>query len=106
MMAQAERSKVLQRLHASAQRALRGQTPSHLVAYSFDADPTRAVLHLKAHFSSAPTQDEVEMLQVVETEILADFEDEFEARTEIDIVPARTTPVLLRGGVAFRRHQT
>jgi hypothetical protein len=45
------------------------------------------------------------MLQVVETEILADFEDEFEAQTEVEVVPAHTTPVLLRGSVVFRRHR-
>jgi hypothetical protein len=106
MTARADRSKLLERLHASAQRALRGQTPSRLVAYSVNVDPTRPVLHLKAHLSSAPTEDEVEMLQVVETEILADFEDEFEAQTEIEVVPAQSTPVLLRGGVVFRRHRT
>ncbi len=106
MMARAERSVVLERLHASAQRALRGQTPSRLVAYSVDVDPTRPILHLKAHFSSTPTEDEIEMLQGVETEILADFEDEFETQTEIEVVPAHSTAVLLGGGVVFRRHRT
>ncbi|QYU68385.1 hypothetical protein J4558_26880 [Leptolyngbya sp. 15MV] len=105
MMAQAEKSVVLERLHASAQRALRSQTPARLVAYSVDVDPAQPVLHLKAHFSSAPTEDEIEMLQGVETEILADFEDEFETQTEVDVVPAHTTPGLLRGGVVFRRHR-
>lgn len=106
MTARADRAKLLERLHASAQRALRGQTPSRLVAYSVDVDPTRPLLHLKAHFSRAPTKDEVEMLQGIETEILADFEDEFEAQTEVEVVPAHSTAVLLRGGVVFRRHST
>jgi len=105
MMAHAERSMVLERLHASAQRALRGQTPLHLIAYSVDVDPSRPVLYLKAQFSSTPTDDEVEMLQGVEAEILADFEDDFETQTEVEVVPAHTKPVMLRGAVVFTRHR-
>jgi hypothetical protein len=106
MRAHAERSVLLERLQASAQRALRGQTPSHLVAYSVDVDPTWPVLYLKAHFSSTPTEDEIEVLQGGETEILADFEDDFETQTEVEVVPAHTKPVMLRGGVVFMRHPT
>ena len=45
----------------------------------------------------------MEAIQHVETEIVADFLDEFDTRTEIKLVQPYVEPVLLPGGVAYRR---
>lgn len=63
----------------STQRALRGQTPSTLRAYSFEIDRERKLIRLRAHFAEPPSEDDLEAISIVETEIEidADFLDHF-----------------------------
>jgi len=57
----------------SATRALRGQTPVGLRAYSFAIDLEIREILLRAHFDAPPSEDDLEDISVVETEIDADF---------------------------------
>lgn len=87
---------------SSAQRALSGQTPPELLAYSFAVDREQQVIHLKAHFSQPPSEDAVENIEIAETEIFSDFPDHFDAETEMEVVPAGQEPVPLSGGFVWR----
>lgn len=95
--------KILHEISISARRALRGRRLPNLVAYSFDFDDARQRVCLKAHFSPIPSTDEIEEIQVAETEILADFGPEIRTETEIEIVQDHFRPKLLVGGVAFAK---
>ncbi len=85
----------------SAQRALRGQTPDTLRAYSFEIDPERKVIRLRAHFADAPSEDDLEAISVIETEIDADFIDDFERQTDTEIVSPGSSLSLLPSGIAY-----
>ena len=87
----------------SVQRALEGQTPSTLRAYSFAIDHGSRRLLLRAHFEEVPSEDALEDISVVETEIDADFPDDFEGETDIEIVPPGQSLSFLPGGIAYLR---
>jgi hypothetical protein len=88
---------------ASAKRALRGQTPASLREYSFSYDPVSKKILLKAETERTPTEQELDDLQVAESEIHADFWDAAEVKTAIEIVPPGAALNPLPGGVIFRR---
>ena len=95
--------KNLRALCFSAMRALQGQTPDSLRAYSFDIDLERRLIRLRAHFAEPPSEDDLEAISIIETEIDADFLDHFEGETDIEVVAPRKTLSLLPGGVAYLR---
>jgi hypothetical protein len=91
----------------SAERALRGQTPDNLRAYSVAIDPTAREIVLRAHFYAPPSEQDLEDMSVAETEVDADFWNQFtNTRTEVDIAPLGTAPQFLPGGVVFNRDET
>ena len=94
---------VLRSLCFSAQRALEGQTPEMLRAYSFGIDPDNKLIRLRAHFAQPPSEDDLETISIIETEIDADFLDHFEAETEIEVAAPGAAMAFLSGGVAFLR---
>ncbi len=93
----------LKNLCFSAKRALREQTPETLRAYSFEIDPEKKLIRLRAHFAQPPSEDDLEAISVVETEIDADFLDDFEGETGVKIVAPGMPLSFLSGGVAYLR---
>lgn len=87
----------------SARRALQGQTPDTLRAYSFEIDSEKKVLRLRAHFAEPPSEDDLEAISIIETEIDADFLDRFEGETDTEVVAPGKSLSLLPGGVAYLR---
>jgi hypothetical protein len=90
-------------VRGSAKRALRNQTPTRLRAYSFAVDGARKRIRLRAHFAEAPSENDLEVIGIVETEIDADFLDHFEGETDIEVVAPGTPLSFLPGGVAYLR---
>lgn len=98
-------SSELEAIHASARRALRGQTPASLREYSFSHDPASRKILLKVETARALTKEEIDDIQVAETEIHADFWDAREVETVIVVVPPGAPLNPLPGGVVFRRDE-
>ena len=98
-----EDERLLRLVCGSAKRALRGQTPATLRACSFAVDNGNKRILLRAHFGENPTEDDLEAISIVETEIDADFLDNFEAETDTEVVVADAMPSFLPGGVAYLR---
>ena len=93
----------LQLVCGSAKRALQGQTPATLRAYSFSIDSDNKRIFLRAHFAEIPSEDDLETISIVETEIDADFLDYFEGETDTEVVAPGTAPSFLPGGIAYLR---
>ena len=87
----------------SAKRALRGQTPKTLRGYSFDVDLAKSLVLLRVHFGDVPSEDDLEQIAVVETEIDADFLDDFEIQSDTEIVVPGEPLSFLAGGIAYLR---
>ena len=98
-----DNERLLKRLCWSAQRALEGQTPSTLRAYSFEIDHSRKRVLLRAHFGDQPSDDDLEAIGFIETEIDADFFDDFEGETDTEIVSPEQRLSFLPGGIAYLR---
>ena len=94
---------ILKSLCFSATRALEGQTPETLRAYSFEIDPGKKLIRLRANFGENPSEDDLEAISIVETEIDADFLDHFEGETDIEVIALGESPSFLSGGVAYLR---
>jgi hypothetical protein len=90
-------------LSGSIRRALSGQTPDALCAYSFAFDADRRKILLKAHFDRTPSDVDCEDISVVETEVFSDFPDYPDISTEIELLRPGTAPSLLPGGIAYLR---
>lgn len=95
--------RLLRLVCGSVKRALYSQTPATLRAYSFAVDNHNKRILLRAHFGEKPSEDDLEAISIIETEIDADFLDQFEAETDTEVVATGTTPSLLSGGVAYLR---
>ena len=95
--------KTLKSVCFSARRALHSQTPDTLRAYSFEIDPERKVIKLRAHFGESPSDDDLDVISIIETEIDADFLDHFEGETDTEVVAPGQSMSLLSGGVAYFR---
>jgi hypothetical protein len=87
----------------SAMRALRNQTPTGLRAYSFAVDGERRRIRLRAHFAETPSENDLEAVSIIETEIDADFLDHFEGETDIEVVAPGAPLSFLSGGIAYLR---
>jgi hypothetical protein len=98
-----ENESLLHRVCVFAKRALGGQTPASLRAYSFTIDKGRKIIRLRAHFAEPPSEDDLEDISIVETEIDADFLDEFVGETDVEISPVGTPLSFLSGGIAYLR---
>lgn len=90
---------------ASARRALLGQTPSPLRAYSFALNEDAKQVTFKAEVERELTEEERENLAVAETEVYADgiFGDATEIETVVEVVPLGRPLHPLPGGVAYLR---
>ena len=88
-----------------AQRALSGRTPGGLRAYSFQVDPAKRTIVLRAHLDAHPSADDLEEISVVESEIMADFAiDAVETiTTDIEVVPVGWALSFLSAGIAWLR---
>ena len=95
--------RLLRSVCGSAKRALGGQTPSTLRAYSFAIDHERKRILLRAHFGEEPSEDDLEAISIVETEIDADFLDHFEGETDTEVVAPGRSLSPLPGGIASLR---
>jgi hypothetical protein len=98
-----EDKRLLRLVCGSVKRALSGQTPASLRAYSFAIDNDNKRILLRAHFGENPSEDDLEVISIIETEIDADFLDHFEGETDTEVVAPGTTPSFLTGGVAYLR---
>ena len=99
-----ETERLLKLVCGSAKRALHSQTPSTLRAYSFSINHGDKRILLRAHFGESPSEDDLEAISIVETEIDADFLDHFEAETETEVVAPKESLSFLPGGVAYLRN--
>ncbi|WP_419897423.1 hypothetical protein [Roseomonas sp. USHLN139] len=87
-------------LRWSAEHALE-YPPGDLLAYSCAVVPGSRRALLKAHFSRAPSEEAVDAIQAVESEVAAYMPDDFEIETEVEVVPAGAAPRLLPA-IAFQ----
>ena len=95
--------RVMRLVCGSVKRALEGQTPGSLRAYSFAVDQESRVINLKAHFAQPPSEDDLEAISIVETEVDADFLDHLLGVTSIEVAGPGSALSLLPGGVAYLR---
>lgn len=58
---------------------------------------------MRAHFETEPSEDDLDSISCVETEIDADFLDKFEGETDVEVVPLDATPTFLSDGIAYLR---
>jgi len=86
-----------------AKRALGGQTPTNLRAYSFAIDYKEGRILLRAHFANPPSEDDLEDISIVETEIDGDFLDRFVGETDVEIARPGQPLSFLSGGIAYLR---
>ena len=98
-----ENERLLKLVCGSAKRALHGQTPNTLRAYSFSIDHGAKRILLRAHFGENPSEDDLEAISIVETEIDADFLDHFEGETDTEVVAPGKSLSFLPGGIAYLR---
>lgn len=101
LAAMTQYKRLLQLVCGSAKRALRSQVPATLRAYSFAVDIKNKQILLRAHFCEKPSEDDLDLMSVVETKIDADFLDHFEGRTEIEVFAPNKAPSFLSGGIAY-----
>jgi len=85
----------------SAEHALE-DAPAALVAYSCAVLPGTRQARLKAHFDAQPSEDDIDAIQAVESEVMAYLPEDFDVETEIEIVPAGRAPACLPA-IAYRR---
>lgn len=86
-----------------AQRALGGQTPDILRQYSFSYNEYNKTIIFKAEVERELTEDERECLDIVETEIQADFPDNTMVKTVISVIKIENELQPLSGGIAYHR---
>ena len=98
-----ENERLLKLVCGSAKRALHSQTPSTLRAYSLAIDFATKRILLQAHFGESPSEDDLDAISIIETEIDADFLDHFEGETDTEIVAPGNSLSFLSGGVAYLR---
>lgn len=98
-----ENERLLKLVCGSAKRALHSQTPRTLRAYSFAIDHEMKRILLRAHFAETPSEDDLEAISIVETEIDADFLDHFEGETDTEVAGPGRELSLLSGGAAYLR---
>ena len=98
-----EKERLAKAICGSAKRALQGQTPTTLRAYSFSLDIPAKRIYLRAHFSEEPSEDDLEAISIIETEIDADFLDHFEGETDTEVVAPGRSLSFLPGGIAYLR---
>jgi len=95
-----DREELTGRIAASARRALQGQMPASLREYSFSFDRAAKHIMFKAEVEPALTEDD---LLAAESEVYADFADDTQVETSIEVVPADLPLRPLPGGVVFLR---
>ena len=98
-----ENQRLLKLVCGSAKRALYSQTPANLRAYSFSINKNIKRILLRAHFDESPSEDDLEVMSIVETEIDADFLDHFEGETDIEVAAIGKGLSFLPGGIAYLR---
>jgi hypothetical protein len=98
-----ENERLVRLVCASARRALLGQTPATLRAYSFAIDHEQKQIRLRAHFAEEPSEDDLDAISIIETEIDADFLDHFEGDTDTEIAAPGIKLSFLSGGIAYLR---
>ncbi len=98
-----ENERLLKLVCGSAKRALHSQTPCTLRACSFSIGHGAKRILLRAHFNESPSEDDLEAISVVETEINADFLDHFEGETDTEVVAPGESLSFLPGGIAYLR---
>ena len=98
-----ENERLLKLVCGSAKRALYSQTPNTLRAYSFTINHDTKHILLRAHFGESPSEDDLEAISIIETEIDADFLDHFEGNTDIEIAAPGKSLSFLPGGIAYLR---
>jgi len=98
-----DREELTGRIAASARRALQGQMPASLREYSFSFDRAAKHIMFKAEVEPALTEDERDDLLAAESEVYADFADDTQVETSIEVVPADLPLRPLPGGVVFLR---
>ena len=103
LAAMTQDEQLVQLVCGSAKRALRGQTPAILRAYSFEIDNKNRKIFLRAHFAEKPSEDDLNLISIIETEIDADFLDHFDGETDIEVVAPNENLSFLSGGVAYLR---
>ncbi|MBO1077539.1 hypothetical protein [Roseomonas haemaphysalidis] len=68
-----------------------------------EVDIPRQLLRLRAHFAVPPSEDNLEDMFCVETDIFSDYVDDTFIETEIEVLAPGAEPNFLPGGVAYRR---
>ena len=88
-------------LRWSAEHALE-YPPAELLALSCAVRPGSRQGVLKAHFAAAPSEDAIDEIQAVESEVAAYLPEDFEIETEIEVVAPGAAPALL-AAIAYRK---
>ena len=89
-------------LRLSAQRALWGAITPNLRAVSADIRGT--VIRWRADFDLPPTEEELELLSVAATEVIADFPAPWTIDEEVRVIPS-PTPMEHLTHLLFLRHE-
>ena len=79
----------------SQARASWPDPPATLRAYSFAIDHEQKQIWLRAHFAEEPSEDDLDAISIIETEVDADFLDHFEGDTDTEIAAPGTNLAFL-----------
>lgn len=87
-----------------ARHGLKGQTPPTLAALSIGVDRAGRWLRIRAHFDQPASEDDIEDIQSVGTEIVSQWViPGWKIEEDWEVLPPGQPPNLLPGGIAFRR---
>lgn len=87
-----------------ARYILAGEAPSTMLALSISADERDCWLRIRAHFDHPPTQEDIEVVQIAGTEIIAQWTlDDWRIAEDWEVLGPGQEPNALPGGIAWRR---
>jgi len=101
-MAPEERDMYVQRAMQAARIFVQDQLPQTLLSLSIDVDVERKRIKLRAHFEKAPSEDDIEAIQITSTEVASQYV-EWYVEEDWEVLLPGQQPNALPGGIAWRR---
>ncbi len=91
------------RVAATVAFSMHDNIPACLYADSFAFDWQARTIWLKAHLDAVPSADDVDLIECIETELIAHFMDWFHTATEYELLIYGREPRCLPDGTPYRR---
>ena len=101
-MSQVEQNTEMQRAFRAARLFLLDQLPATLLALSLQVEPDQKYIRLRAHFDEAPSEADIEAIQITATEAVSQYFD-WNIEDDWELLARGQEPNMLPGGFAWRR---